>query len=73
VSRDDQPLLDIDPDALRAAEFMQAQDLLAGMVGKQVVAAQLEETRISVELDDGAIYYFYGFMGEDAPAESGPA
>ncbi len=63
-----QSLLDIDPDALRAAEFMQAQDLLAGMVGNQVVAAQLEETRISVELDDGSIYYFYGFMGEDAPA-----
>jgi hypothetical protein len=48
---------------------MQAQELLAGMVGKHVVSAQLEETRISVELDDGAIYYFYGFMGEDAPAE----
>ena len=73
MNRDDQSLLDIDPDALRAAEFMQAQDLLAGMVGKQVVAAQLEETRIAVELDDGAIYYFYGFMGEDAPAEPGPA
>ena len=73
MNPDDQPLLDIDPDALRAAEFMQAQDLLAGMVGKQVVAAQLEETRIAVELDDGAIYYFYGFMGEDAPAADDPA
>jgi hypothetical protein len=73
VNPDDQSLLDIDPDALRAAEFMQAQDLLAGMVGKQIVAAQLEETRISVELDDGAIYYFYGFMGEDGPDEPGPA
>ena len=69
MNRDEQPLLDVDPDALRAAEFMQAQELLAGMVGKHVVSAQLEETRISVELDDGAIYYFYGFMGEDAPAE----
>jgi hypothetical protein len=73
VNRDDQSLLDIDPDALRAAEFMQAQELLAGMVGKLVVAAQLEETRISVELDDGAIYYFYGFMGEDTPDEDAPA
>jgi hypothetical protein len=68
VNRDDYSLLDIDPDALRAAEFMQAQELLTGMVGRQIVAAQLDETRISVELDDGAIYYFYGFMGEDAPA-----
>lgn len=68
MNRDTQSLLDIDPDALRAAEFMQAQDLLAGMVGRHVVSAQLEETRVAVELDDGSIYYFYGFMGEDVPA-----
>jgi len=68
VNRDSHSLLDIDPDALRAAEFMQAQDLLAGMVGRHVVSAQLQETRVAVELDDGSIYYFYGFMGEDFPA-----
>jgi hypothetical protein len=68
VNRHTHSLDDIDPDALRAAEFMQAQDLLAGMVGRHVVSAQLEETRVAVELDDGAIYYFYGFMGEDVPS-----
>lgn len=68
MNPDDHSLFDIDPDALRAAEFMQVQELLTGMVGKQIVAAQLDETRITVELDDGAIYYFYGFMGEDAQA-----
>ena len=66
--KDDQ-LLEIDPEALRAAEFMQAQELLGGMVGRRIVSAQLEETRIAIETDDGSVYYFYGFMGEDAAGE----
>ncbi len=70
VNRDDPSLLEIEPEALRAAEFMQAQELLGGMVGRRIVSAQLEETRIAIETDDGAIYYFYGFMGEDSPEES---
>ena len=64
--KDDHSLLEIDPEALRAAEFMQAQELLGGMVGRRIVSAQLEETRIAIETDDGSVYYFYGFMGEDA-------
>jgi hypothetical protein len=67
VNRDEQPLLEIEPEALRAAEFMQAQELLGGMVGRRIVTAQLEETRIAIGTDDGSIYYFYGFMGEDSP------
>ena len=59
--------MEIDPEALRAAEFMQAQELLGGMVGRRIVSARLEETRISIETDDGSVYYFYGFMGEDTP------
>jgi len=70
VNRDDQPLLEIEPEALRAAEFMQAQELLGGMVGRRIISAQLEETRIAIEIDDGSIYYFYGFMGEDSPGEA---
>ena len=70
MNRDDPSLLEIEPEALRAAEFMQAQELLGGMVGRRIVSAQLEETRIAIETDDGAIYYFYGFMGEDSPSES---
>ena len=69
MNRDDPNLLEIEPEALRAAEFMQAQELLAGMVGRRIVSAQLEETRIAIETDDGSVYYFYGFMGEDSPAE----
>ena len=62
-------LLDIEPEALRAAEFMQAKELLGAMEGRRVVSARLEETRIAIETDDGTIYYFYGFMGEDRPAD----
>ena len=70
MNRDEHPLLEIEPEALRAAEFMQAQELLGGMVGRRIVSAQLEETRIAIETDDGSIYYFYGFMGEDSPDEA---
>ncbi|HYW52340.1 MAG TPA: hypothetical protein VE826_00150 [Dongiaceae bacterium] len=69
--KDDHSLLEIDPEALRAAEFMQAQELLGGMVGRRIVSAQLEETRIAIETDDGSVYYFYGFMGEDASEAEG--
>ncbi|MDB5073419.1 MAG: hypothetical protein JWM87_4530 [Candidatus Eremiobacteraeota bacterium] len=65
--KDEHAILEIDPEALRAAEFMQAQELLGGMVGRRIVSAQLEETRIAIETDDGSIYYFYGFMGEEQP------
>lgn len=61
-------LIEIEPEALRAAEFMQAERILATMVGRRVVAATLEETRIAVETDDGTVYFFYGFMGEEKPS-----
>ena len=66
--RNDQDLFDdIEPEALRAAEFMQAQTALDRMVGRSITAARIEETRIVVETDDGSKYFFYGFMGEDVP------
>lgn len=65
----DPELLEIEPDALRAAEFMQAQAVLEGMVGRRIVRALVEETRIALETDDGAVYYFYGFMGENTPPD----
>ena len=69
MKRDDPNLLEIEPEALRAAEFMQAKELLAAMVGRRVVSARLEDTRIAIATDDGTTYFFYGFMGEsDAPA-----
>ncbi len=72
VKRDDPTLLEIEPEALRAAEFMQAKELLSSMVGRRVVAARLEDTRIAIETDDGTTYFFYGFMGEErAPVQTG--
>jgi hypothetical protein len=63
----EQDLLEIEPEALRQAEFMQAQQLLSGMVGKRVAAAHVEETRIALQTEDGMVYYFYGFMGVETP------
>jgi len=71
--KDDPSLLEIDSEALRAAEFMQAQELLGGMVGRRIVNAQLEDTRIAIETDDGSIYYFYGFMGEEQGSDEDAA
>jgi hypothetical protein len=62
-------LIDVEPEALQAAEFMQAQHMLEGMVGRRILSARVEETRIALETDDGAVYYFYGFMGEDIPED----
>jgi hypothetical protein len=62
---DDQDLIQIEPDALRAAEFMQAEHVLKGMVGRRIADARVEETRIAIQTDDGKTYFFYGFMGED--------
>ena len=55
--------LDIDSEALRQAEFMQAQMILDSMVGQTITHAEIEETRIAVTLSDGNTYFFYGFMG----------
>jgi hypothetical protein len=68
----EQDLLEIEPEALRQAEFMQAQQILGRMVGRRVVAAEVEETRIAIRTDDATTYFFYGFMGEETkepPAE----
>jgi hypothetical protein len=66
---------EIDPESLRAAEFMQAQMILDTMVGKTIVRAEIEETRIAVTTDDGITVFFYGFMGEhiETPGEEADA
>lgn len=56
-------LIEVEPDALREAEFLQAQSILETMVGKTIEAAELEETRIVVTTSDGNKYFFYGFLG----------
>jgi hypothetical protein len=57
-------LIEVEPDALREAEFMQAQAILETMVGKTVTTAELEDTRIVITTNDGSKYFFYGFLGE---------
>ena len=57
-------LIEVEPDALREAEFLQAQAILETMVGKTITAADLEETRIVITTSDGNKYFFYGFLGE---------
>jgi hypothetical protein len=53
----------VDPDALREAEFFQAQMILDTLVGKTIASARIEDTRISVSTTDGLTVFFYGFMG----------
>ena len=56
-------LIEVEPDALREAEFFQAQSILDTLVGKTITSAEMEETRIVIGTSDGNKYFFYGFMG----------
>ena len=56
-------LLEIDPDALREAEFVQAQAILDTLVGQTIASAAMEDRRIVVETTNGNRYFFYGFIG----------
>lgn len=58
-------LIEVQPDALREAEFAQAQSILETMVGKTVTSAEIEDTRIVITTADGNKYFFYGFLGLD--------
>ncbi len=58
-------LIEVEPDALREAEFLQAQAILETMVGTTISGADVEETRIVITTSDGNKYFFYGFMGQD--------
>ena len=54
---------EVDPDALRTAEFLQTQMILDTLAGKTVASARIEETRIAISTTDGQTFFFYGFMG----------
>jgi hypothetical protein len=56
-------LIEVEPDALREAEFLQAQSILETLVGKRIAQATIEDTRIVITTDDGNRYFFYGFLG----------
>ncbi len=64
-------LLEIDPDALREAEFVQAQAILDTLIGETIASASMEANRIVVETASGNRYFFYGFMG-NAPGGGNP-
>jgi hypothetical protein len=57
-------LIEVEPDALREAEFLQAQAILETLVGKTVTSAEIEDTRIVITTSEGNQYFFYGFLGE---------
>ena len=59
-------LIEVEPDALREAEFVQAQAILETLVGKTVTSADIEDTRIVITTGDGNRYFFYGFLGESS-------
>lgn len=56
-------LIEVDPDALREAEFEQTQSILDTLVNKTIASATIEDTRIVIETSEGNRYFFYGFMG----------
>ncbi len=62
-------LIEVEPDALREAEFLQAQAIMETMIGTTITAADIEETRIVITTSDGNKYFFYGFMGQDRAEE----
>jgi hypothetical protein len=68
-----QSLLEIDPDALREAEFAQAQAILDTLVGETIASASMEDRRIVIVTSSGNRYFFYGFMGNaSTSAREGP-
>jgi hypothetical protein len=56
-------LIEVEPDALREAEFLQAQSILETLIGKTISDATIEDTRIVIATSDGNRYFFYGFLG----------
>jgi len=60
-------LIESNPDGLRKAEFLQNQAVLEGLIGKNVSAASVEETRVAITTADGFRYFFYGFLGSEKP------
>ncbi len=59
-------LMDVDSDALREAEFAEAQEILNTMVGKKIKSSEMGDTRITITTEDGNKYFFYGFLSGGA-------
>lgn len=65
----DDPEVELNPEGLRQAELMQARIVLQRLVGHTITDLRVEDTRIALDTDDGATYFFYGFMGQSTPEE----
>lgn len=62
-------LIQVEPEAMREAEFLQIAALLDGLVGKTIVAAVIEDTRVVITADDGRRYTFYGFLAASGSSD----
>lgn len=58
-------LIEVEPEQLRAAEFLNAQAVLDQLAGKMITRADVEDTRVAITTSDGSRYCFYGFLGVD--------
>lgn len=56
-------LIEVEPERLRAAEFLNAQAVFDQFAGKTITRAEVEDTRVVITTSDGCRYYFYGFLG----------
>jgi hypothetical protein len=56
-------LIEVEPDRLRAAEFLNAQAVFERLAGKTIASADVEDTRVVITTSDGCRYSFYGFLG----------
>ena len=66
-------IIEVEPQRLQTAEFVNAQAVLERLAGKRIVAATVDETRVTIATDDGKEYYFYGFLGsQQRAAKSAP-
>ena len=61
-------LIEAEPEHLQAAELINAQAVLEGLIGKTISAAAVDDRRVAVTTADGLCYYFYGFLGFERPA-----
>jgi len=61
-------LIEAGPEGLHTAELLVARDVLAGLAGKTIASATVDESRVTIETSDGAHYYFYGFLGAQTPS-----
>ena len=56
-------LIEVEPDRLRDAEFLNAQAVFDKIAGKTITRADVEDTRVVITTADECRYYFYGFLG----------